>query len=191
MALTGAYASSVILSVGGQNYLLNYLGQRLSNEIRVSIYEFIFNQSLRFMDRFQSGRILSRITTDVGNTQWFLIWGGIPTVIANAAMIIGAGVVMFSMDMSLGLYALIPIPVIVLGTLLYRRISRYVYHRAWRRSADIISLLTDTIPAWEVVKAYSNEGYEEDRLRRLMGEYFDARWVLLRRTYPGSQYSAS
>ena len=178
MALAGVYASSVALSVG-QNYLLNYLGQRLSNEIRVAIYEYIFNQSLRFMDRFQSGRILSRITTDVGNTQWFLIWG-IPTVIANAAMLIGAGVIMFSMDASLGLYALIPIPVIIMGTLIYRRVSRYIYHRAWRRSADMMSLLTDTIPAWEVVKAYSNENYEEGRLRRLVNEYFDAQMGIVK-----------
>lgn len=52
IALTEVYASSVVLSIG-QNYLLNYLGQRLSNEIRVSIYDFIFNQSLKFLDRFQ------------------------------------------------------------------------------------------------------------------------------------------
>jgi len=172
MALAGVYASSVILSMG-QNYVLNYLGQRLSNEIRVRIYEFIFDQSLRFIDRFQSGRILSRITTDVGNMQWFLIWG-IPTVIANVAMLVGAGVIMFGMDPKLGFYALLPIPVIIVGTLMYRRISRYIYHRAWRRSADIMSLLTDTIPAWEVVKAYANDKYEEDKLRNLMDEYFNA-----------------
>ena len=178
MALASAYASSVILSIG-QNYLLNYLGQRLSNEIRINIYGFIFRQSLRFMDRYQSGRILSRITNDVGNTQWFLIWG-IPTVIANAAMLVGAALLMFSMDPRLGFYALLPIPVIIIGTLVYRRRSKYIYHRAWRRSADVVSLLTDTIPAWEVVKAYANDDYEESRLKNLMGEYFNAQMGIVK-----------
>ncbi|WP_069806701.1 ABC transporter ATP-binding protein [Vulcanisaeta thermophila] len=178
LALAGVYASSVVFSVS-QGYLLNYLGQKLSNEIRVSIYEHVFNQSLNFMDRFQSGRILSRITTDVGNTQWFLIWG-IPTLAANIMTVVGAGVIMFIMDYKLGLYALIPIPAIILGTLVYRKISRYIYHKAWRRSADITSLLTDTIPAWEVVKAYANENYEKSRLRSLVDEYFNSQMNIVK-----------
>lgn len=178
LALMGVYASSVVLSVS-QNYLLNYLGQKLSNGIRISIYSYVLNQSLKFMDKFQSGRILSRITTDVGNTQWFLIWG-IPTLAANVVTIVGAGLIMFSMDYKLGLYALIPIPAIVIGTLMYRRISRYIYHKAWRRSADITSLLTDTIPSWDVVKAYSNEDYEIGRLKNLVNEYFNAQMNIVR-----------
>lgn len=69
LALILAYGASVSLSVA-QNYILNYIGQKLTNDLRVRIYEHVMEKlSIGFIESFQSERILSRITTDVGNTQ--------------------------------------------------------------------------------------------------------------------------
>lgn len=173
------YGAIVSLSVA-QNYLLNYIGQRLTNDLRVRIYEHIMERlSIGFIENFQSGRILSRITTDVGNTQWFLVWG-IPTLLTNAVLIVGIGVIMFSMNQELGALALIPVPAMVIGTIVYRKRSRLKYHKAWRRSADITSLLADTIPSALLVKSYAREDAEVERLKSLTEELFEAQMRVVR-----------
>jgi len=173
LMLVLVYISSVLLSVL-QNYVLNYVGQRLTNDLRIRIYEHVMDRlSLSFIENFQSGRILSRITTDVGNTQWFLIWG-IPTILTNAALVVGIGVIMFSMNQTLGAFALIPIPAMVVGTIIYRKKSRLRYHKTWRRSADITSLLTDTIPSAMLVKSFAKEDQEISRLKSLTEELFES-----------------
>lgn len=179
LALILAYGASVSLSVA-QNYILNYIGQKLTNDLRVRIYEHVMEKlSIGFIESFQSGRILSRITSDVGNTQWFLVWG-IPTLLTNTVLIIGIGVIMFSMNQELGALALIPVPAMVVGTIVYRKRSRLKYHKAWRRSADITSLLTDTIPSALLVKSYAKEETEVERLRSLTDELFDAQMKVVK-----------
>ncbi|WP_162568984.1 ABC transporter ATP-binding protein [Acidianus sulfidivorans] len=162
-----------------QNYLLNYLGQKLSNELRVRIYEHVNKLSLGFIENFQSGRILSRITTDVGNTQWFLIWG-IPTLLTNLVTIIGIGVIVFLMNPFLGIFSILPIPAIIIGTVIYRRKSRLKFHKVWRRSADITSLLTDTIPSSIIVRSYANEDYENFRLKKLTQDLFSSQMEVVK-----------
>jgi len=178
LVLIAVYSSVVVITVL-QNYALNYLGQKLSNELRVRIYEHVNKLSLGFIENFQSGRILSRITTDVGNTQWFLIWG-IPTLLTNLVTIIGIGVIVFFMNPFLGIFAILPIPAIIIGTTIYRRKSRLKYHKVWRRSADITSLLADTIPSSLIVRSYANEDYENSRLRRLTEELFSSQMGVIR-----------
>lgn len=98
-----------------------------------------------------------------------LTWG-IPAIITNVGTIIGVGIAIFLVAPSLGPYALIPFPIVIFSTLAYRRRSKVAYHKLWRRSADISSLLTDTIPNVDSVKSYVREDFEIGRLSRLNSE---------------------
>jgi ATP-binding cassette subfamily C protein len=119
--------------------------------------------SLGFYDKMSSGRVMSRVTDDVGRVQWFLTWG-MQTLIISLFQIIGIGVIIFTMNPYLALFALIPVPLIIIGITLFRKKSRKVYHRSWRRWADISSLLWDTIPGVVVVKTFTREEFERNLL---------------------------
>ncbi|MBO3800022.1 MAG: hypothetical protein FGF52_03060 [Candidatus Brockarchaeota archaeon] len=61
-----------------------------------------------------TGRIISRITDGIGRVQWFLVWG-IPSLLINVLLIIGIGIIIFTMDYRLSLFALLPFPLIIIG----------------------------------------------------------------------------
>ncbi|MFP3164112.1 MAG: DUF1854 domain-containing protein [Acidianus hospitalis] len=169
---------NVILSAL-QNFILNLNGQRIVNELRLKLYKHVMEMSSSFIDRYNTGRILSRLTTDISNTLWFVTWG-IPSIITNVGTIVGVGVAIFLITPSLGLYALIPFPIIVLGTIMYRKRSKIAYHKLWRRTADISSLLTDTVPNIDSIKSYVKEDFESKRLSRLNGEVINAQMNVIK-----------
>lgn len=166
VALISIYAGNAVLG-SAQRYTLTYLGQRIIYNMRVQVYEHLQKLSLGFYDKMSSGRIMSRVLNDIGRVQWFLTWGT-QTLIISLLQIIGIGVIIFSMNPYLALFALIPVPLIIVGIPLFRRKSHKVYHKAWRRWADVSSLLWDTIPGIIVVKTFTRERFEINRLTEKM-----------------------
>ncbi|BDC18844.1 DUF1854 domain-containing protein [Acidianus sp. HS-5] len=162
-----------------QNFLLNLNGQRIVNSLRLKLYKHVMDMSSSFIDRYNTGRILSRLTTDISNTLWFVTWG-IPAMITNVGTIIGVGVAIFLITPSLGIYSLIPFPIIIFGTIMYRRRSKIAYHKLWRRTADISSLLTDTIPNIDSIKSYVKEDFESNRLSKLNSEVISSQMNVIK-----------
>jgi len=78
------------------------------------------------------------------------------------------------MNPYLALFALAPIPIIVVGVPLFRKRAHKAYHKAWRRWADVSSLLWDTIPGIIVVKAFTQERFELKRFIERMSNLVKA-----------------
>jgi ATP-binding cassette subfamily C protein len=166
LTLISIYALNAVLGAA-QNYTLAYLGQKIIYNIRVKVYEHLQRLSLGFYDKMSSARIMTRVTDDVGRVQWFLTWGT-QTLIISALQIMGIGIIIFSMNIYLALFALLPIPIIIIGVPIFRKRAHRAYHKIWRRWADVSSLLWDTIPGIVVVKTFTQEKFELKRLTERM-----------------------
>ena len=55
---------------------------------------------------------------------------------------------------------MLPMPLMVIGTILYRKRIHWVFHGIWRRISALNGLLADTIPGVKVVKAFAQEDRE-------------------------------
>ncbi|BFI74495.1 DUF1854 domain-containing protein [Sulfurisphaera ohwakuensis] len=165
--------SALALVSSIQNRILNNLGSRIINDLREMLYNHVIRHDYSFIERISPSRILSRLTTDAGNTNWLLVWG-LPTLVTNLFTLIGIGVILFTLNVTLAMYILIPIPVIIFMIIKYRRKSHRLYHRNWRRSADITSRINDTIPNFLVVRSFSKEDYESKTLRKLLDKLYES-----------------
>jgi len=172
LGLLGVYVVNSVLGVA-RNYVLTYLGQKITYSLRVSLYKHLQVMSLGFYDKFSSGRIMQRLTGDTGTVQWFLTWG-MQSLVMNLLQIAGIGFMIFTINFRLALISLLPIPVIIFGWPLFREKSSKIYHRNWRRRADVNSLLWSTIPGIIVVKAFVQEKFEVKRFIGKMRSLFNA-----------------
>jgi ATP-binding cassette, subfamily C, bacterial len=176
LVLLGSFGAITLLTVL-QGYFLNTLGQKVVNDLRGSVYLHAISLPSSFIERMTTGRILSRLTTDVGNTQWLMVWG-LPTLTVNVLTLVGIGIILFILDAGLAVFVLIPVPFIIYALIRYRTGSFMVYHRNWRRSADVTAMIADTVPAYQVVKSFAREGREgkrlDDNLDRLYNAQVDA-----------------
>ncbi|MEM2981423.1 MAG: ABC transporter transmembrane domain-containing protein [Thermoproteota archaeon] len=170
--LISIYAANTLLGVI-QNFSLSLLSQKLVYSMRKDLYAHLQSLSMSFYDKMSTGRVISRITDDIGRVQWFLVWG-IPSLLVNVLLIIGIGIIIFTMDYRLSFFALLPFPLIIIGLPKFRSKARLVYHKAWRKWADVSSLLVDTIPGISVVKSFAKEKGESARFVERMNEVVKA-----------------
>ncbi len=176
--LAASYGASALLGIV-QNYVLNLAGNRIVTDLRNKLFGHSIRLPPSFIEKTTTSRIISRLINDVANTQWLMTFG-IPALITNVLTILGIGAVLFTLFPSLAVYVLLPIPIIIVIIVDYRRRARRTYHKNYRRSADMMSKMSDVMPNYSIVKAAANEGYESDVFGGVLGKYFDSQMEVLR-----------
>jgi len=151
-------------------YLNTKLNVAVTNTLRSRVYRKLHELSLTHYDRFGSGGLWSRIIDDANRVQWFLAHAFIPLFI-NASMVVFVGVTLVTMDVWLTLIVLMPIPVSVTGSVIYRRRASRYYHRLWRKWSRIVSIVSDTINAAILVKSFGKEPEFERKFEQSQDEF--------------------
>ena len=161
LALVGVNVASAGVSVF-RSLVMQWIGQRVLLDMRTAIYGRLQTLRLRFYAQRETGRIMSRVTSDLGRLQNFVAEGAQQAIVNGVTMILIA-VILLLMNWRLFLLALAPTPLIAVSTMVFGRRIHGLYHRIWRRSAGLNAILADTIPGIRVVKAFAQEGRETRR----------------------------
>lgn len=161
LGLLGVQVGRAILNAS-RSITLGWLGQRLIYDLQTEIFHYLQFLSLTFYARHSTGRIMTRVTSDTERMRGFITHGFQDMVIAILTLI-GIGASLFWMNWQLATLALIPTPIMVAGTILYRKRIHWVFHTVWRRISALNAQLADTIPGVKVVKAFAQEDRETRR----------------------------
>jgi ATP-binding cassette subfamily C protein len=172
IVLAVSYFASMIVSIL-QGYYLNLAGNKIITDMRDKLFSHSIGMPARVIDNMTTGRILSRLLSDAGNTQWLMTYG-VTTLVTNSLTILGIGVILFSLYPGLAIYVLLPIPFIVLLVAHYRKRADRAYHKNYRVSADMTSKITDIVPNYIMVKAAANEGNESTKFNEVLEGYYNS-----------------
>ena len=173
LGLLGIYLVRAVMGAA-RTYCLGWLGQHVAYDLQTEVFRYLQFLSLGFFSQMSTGRIMTRVTSDTDRMRMFITHGFQDMVIAILTLV-GIGVALFLMNWQLAVLALIPVPVMVVGTLLYTRRIHWVFHGIWRRVAVLNSHLADTIPGAKVVKAFAQESREIDRFDQRSAELRQSR----------------
>lgn len=141
---------------GVRGYMLRICGNKIVARIRCDVYEKAQHLPMRFYDKTSTGAVINRISGDTATLQAFMI-RITQEVVVQFFKMIGIVVVMLVLNPQLTLLSLIPVPIVVIGSRIFRQKIAPFYRRIWRRSARVTSTLTDTIPGIRVIKSFTNE----------------------------------
>jgi len=154
-----------------RTYMMRWLGNKIILDLRTSAYQYLQRLSLNFYNKKQTGRLMSRISNDTGRLQNFIVHG-LQEFIMDIFLLVGMCIILFITNWRLAALTLIPIPTLVVGSVIFGKKMHLVYHKVWRRMAGISAILADTIPGVRVVKAFASEDREIDRFKRTNEELF-------------------
>ena len=138
------------------------ISSRTSRDIRAQLYEHVQYMPLRFYDKRQIGSLISRFTNDADRLEMFLLFG-LPFMLSNALMLVGTLVVVLFLSWKLTLYALFPVPFIILGSLLIWGRMRRIWVRWHAKWSRLSSHLNESISGIRIVKAFAQEDREAAR----------------------------
>ncbi|MFC5140091.1 ABC transporter ATP-binding protein [Actinomycetospora rhizophila] len=171
--------------VAAQTVLTARIGEGRLFLLRTRSFAHLQRLGLDFYERELGGRIMTRMTTDVDALSTFLQTGLAQAFVALLT-IIGVAVALLVTDVELALVALAVMPVLIVATVIFRRLSSAAYNEARERVSVVNADLQENVAGLRVAQAHTHEelsaatfadnsdAYRRARLRaqRLIATYF-------------------
>ena len=170
MALFGV-AVALGLSSAARFYMVSWLGERITADIRNAVYGHVLQQSPEFFETTQTGEVLSRLSADTTLVQT-VVGSSLSMGLRNLVMGVGALSVLiwtnpYVMFQVLGVLVLIVAPALWFGRRV-RKLSR----ASQDRIADSSAIAAEVLNAIPVVQSYTAEGREATRFNASTNEAF-------------------
>jgi len=143
-------------------YLLAYVGERVTADMRVLIYEHLQELSLRFYADHRVGELVSRVTNDVMVVQSALT-GNLMFLIQQVVILVAGATILLLMNPRLTLLILLVVPIIAgIAQFFGNRIKR-MSTKVQEQLAHVTTILQETLAGIQVVKSFVREDYETAR----------------------------
>lgn len=146
----------------GQNYLMSYVGQSVIIDIRAAVFKKLQRLSVSFYDKNKTGTIMSYVTNDVNALQSAMVENTIE-MITEGFILIGSVVAMIYLDWRLTLFTVCTFPVVLCFMEFFGKKIRKTGGRIQECTADITSVLQESVASARVIKSFVREDYEVDR----------------------------
>ncbi len=168
LALAVVLADWVVNAI--QTVVVGRNGERVLYSLRVKIFAQLQRLGLDFYEHEMSGRIMTRMTTDVDALSSFLQTGLI-TMVNSALSFAGVMVALLIINLRLGLTVLTLIPLVVVATLVFRVKSSRAYGEAREKVAAVNADLQENVAGLRVSQAYRREQVNLARFTGLSATY--------------------
>ena len=159
--------------------LNNTFEQKVIFDLRSDLYSHIQLLSLRWFDNRATGDLMTRVIEDVNSVERVLIDGIEQGVVAVLQIIIVIAV-MFYLNPTLALLALVPLPLLIAGALGYTLTAHRRYRLQRRAASNINALLHDNLAGIRQIKSFAREREEHTRFNRASDQLRHATLVVMR-----------
>lgn len=157
----------------GQSYLMSWVGQKVVIDIRGEIFRKLQRLSLAFYDKNKTGTIMSYVTNDVAALQTAMVEKAVELV-TEGPVLIGSIVAMLWLDWKLTLFTFCTFPVVLWFMDYFGKKIRKNGGEIQECTAELTSVLQETVSSARVIKSFVREDYEIDRFDNQNKENFYA-----------------
>ncbi|WP_420476399.1 ABC transporter transmembrane domain-containing protein [Noviherbaspirillum sp. ST9] len=161
LALFGV-ASILALATAARFYMVSWLGERVTADLRSAVYGHVVLQSPQFFETTQTGEVLSRLTTDTTLIQT-LVGTSISLALRNSLLFAGGLVMLFVTSVKLSSIILVLLTAVVVPIILFGRRVRRLSRDSQDRVADASALAGEILNAMPTVQAFTQEKNESRR----------------------------
>jgi ATP-binding cassette subfamily B protein len=163
----------------GETRMTGRTGERVLYSLRLKIFAQLQRLGLDYYERELTGRIMTRMTTDVDALSTFL-QTGLVTAFVSAVTFFGIMGVLLVIDVQLALVVFITLPPLVVGTFFFRRASVKAYELARERVSAVNADLQESVSGLLILQAFRRErsggqrfaeGSDSYRRARIRGQW--------------------
>ena len=148
-----------------QIYLFHRIGYRITQQLRIDVFNKLQDLGMRYFDQTPAGSIVSRVTNDTDAIQEMLN-NVLSVVISSFILIIAIIIAMLIMDPILTVFCLVFLPVGVGIMYLYQKFSTKFYQIAREKLSELNTKLSESISGMSIIQIFNQE-------KRLAKEFED------------------
>ncbi len=153
--------------------LWRYQAQAAQHELRMSAYTHIQDLEMRWFSQQTTGGLMAIMNDDVNQLERFLDQGA-TDLLQVATTVIVVGAIMFMIAPEVAILAVIPVPIIVIGSFIFQRRIGEKYTRVREEVADLNSLLNNNLSGITTIKSFTAEEREVARVKEASVTYLEA-----------------
>ncbi|GGC70611.1 ABC transporter transmembrane domain-containing protein [Undibacterium terreum] len=150
------------IATAARFYMVSWLGERVTADIRNAVYSHVVTQSPQFFETTQTGEVLSRLTTDTTLIQ-AVVGTSISMALRNGLLFIGGLVMLFVTSPKLSSIIIVMLAAVVLPIVLFGRRVRRLSRDSQDRIADASAMAGEILNAMPTVQAFTHEQIETSR----------------------------
>ncbi|MGW2331328.1 ABC transporter transmembrane domain-containing protein [Streptomyces sp. NPDC001700] len=158
----------------GETRLTGRTGERMLYSLRVKIFAQLQRLGLDYYERELTGKIMTRMTTDVDALSTFL-QTGLVTAVVSLLTFFGILVALLVIDVQLALVVFATLPPLIVGTFVFRRKSVRAYELARERVGTVNADLQESVAGLRIVQAFRRERVGRERFAGRSDAYRQAR----------------
>ncbi|MBK5995559.1 ATP-binding cassette domain-containing protein [Streptomyces sp. MBT58] len=158
----------------GEIRMTGRTGERVLYSLRLKIFAQLQRLGLDYYERELTGRIMTRMTTDVDALSTFL-QTGLVTAFVSVVTFFGIMVALLVLDIQLALVVFATLPVLIIGTFFFRRSSVKAYELARERISGVNADLQESVSGLRIVQAFGREHDGAARYAERSDSYRQAR----------------
>jgi len=171
-ALLFGVASALGIFSALRFYMVSWLGERVTADIRNAVYHHVLQQSPEFFETTQTGEVLSRLSADTTLVQT-VVGSSLSMGLRNAVLGLGALSVLIWTNPLVMLQVTLVLVLIVMPSVWFGRRVRKLSRASQDRIADSSAIAAEVLNAIPVVQSYTAEGRESDRFTLSTRHAFD------------------
>jgi len=149
------------------------LAQTAQHELRMDAYNHIQNLEMQWFSEQSTGGLMSVLNDDVNQLERFLDQGA-NDLLQLATTITVVGTIMFILAPEVALLAVIPVPIIVIGSFIFQRRIGVRYKKVREEVGELNSLLNNNLQGITTIKSFTAESRESERVGIASESYRDA-----------------
>lgn len=167
IAFLGVIGILIALGTFVRHYLVSWLGERISSDLRVEVYKHIIHMEPSYFEETSAGDIQSRILTDTTLLQ--TVVGSSFSIFLRNFLIFVLGIIwLFFTNPKLTSIVLVSVPLVVFPILIFGRKVRKLSKETQDKLAGIGSQVNESLFNIRTVQAFHQESYEKSKALLLL-----------------------
>ncbi|MEL7020379.1 MAG: ABC transporter ATP-binding protein [Bacteroidota bacterium] len=157
------------------------LAQRVQHDLRVASYNQLQKRELGYFEEQRTGNLMSMLNDDVNQLERFLNTS-FKEIVHIIVLVIFAGSALVAVEPWLGALSMLPIPFIIWGSFYYQKNIAPFYREVRNEVGALSNRLENNISGMPVIKSFTAERYESQRVAEASAAYRDANFKAIRWT---------
>ncbi len=156
-----------------QTYITNWLGESVIRDLRVDVFNHITSLRLKYFDRTPIGVLITRTVSDL-ETIADIFSEGLISIMGDMLLVIAVIGYMIYVDWKLALITLIPMPLLLLSTYIFKEAIKSSFQEVRTQVAHLNTFLAEHISGVSIIQYFSREDQEMRKFKAVNTKYRDA-----------------
>ncbi len=149
-----------------QTYLANWLGQTIIKDLRVQLYQHIISFRLKYFDKTAIGTLVTRTVSDI-ETIANIFSQGVLVIFGDILKLIAVIAFMFYTDWMLTLISLIPIPFLIIATMIFKKVIKKAFQEVRTQVSRLNAFVQERVTGMKIIQVFNREDVEKSRFEKM------------------------